>query len=226
MKEAFVRHEKKYLLDDSQKELFLDKTKEYLELDKCFSRSDIHSIYYDTSNFELIRRSIEKPEYKEKLRVRAYGNVKDEDEVFVELKKKYDGIVYKRRTKAKSKDVLNDIYNCDFKDKQVGEELRYALKYYKELRPAIYVACKRISYQGIEDNSIRITFDSSIKYRMEELDFHENKKDKILTDNIVMEIKVKDAMPLWLSKTLDEIKAYPRGFSKVGTAYLKTLEGE
>ena len=167
------------------------------------------------------------PKYKEKLRVRSYDEVKDDDEmVFVELKKKYDGVVYKRRTKAKYKELMNDIYTCEFKDKQVGEELRYALSYYRELKPAVSISCKRSSYSGIEDSSIRITFDEDIKYRMKDLSLKDSEEDKLLTDKVVMEIKVKDAMPLWLVNILDEIKAYPRGFSKVGTAFLKELKGD
>ncbi len=226
MKEAFVRYEKKYLLDSNQKTAFLEKTEDHLKKDEKFHESDIHSIYYDTPDFRLIRRSIEKPEYKEKLRVRSYSEVKDDDEkVFVELKKKYDGVVYKRRTKARYKDIMNDIYDCEFKDEQVGKELKYALSYYEDLKPAISVSCKRTSYSGSEDSSIRITFDEDIRYRMKDIDLKDSTEDKKLTDKTVMEIKVKDAMPLWLTKALDEIKAYPRGFSKVGTAYLKELEG-
>ena len=70
--QTFTRHEKKYLLNESQYEELLKKMRPYVVPDK-FSETDISSIYYDTDTYELIRRSIEKPEYKEKLRIRAYG---------------------------------------------------------------------------------------------------------------------------------------------------------
>ena len=166
-------------------------------------------------------------EYKEKLRVRSYSEPKSDDLVFVELKKKLDGIVYKRRTKAYAGEVLSDIYECRFSDPQVGKEIRYALQYYDKLRPAVYIGCNRTSYVANDDRNLRITFDKDIRYRMRKLSLNACEEyDKPVTDKIVMELKVKNAMPLWLTQILDEVKAYPRGFSKVGTAFLKELRGE
>ena len=222
--ETFRRFEKKYLLTDEQFSQFLYLMKGHVMPD-AFYETDIRSIYYDTSDHELIRRSIEKPEYKEKLRVRSYGEVKGDEPVFVELKKKFDGIVYKRRTKALSRQLLTDIYHCSFKDPQVGKEIMYALNYYGRLRPSIFIGCKRVSFVGKEDKDLRITFDRDITYRMEDLSLSRSEKDKQLTDKTIVELKVKDAMPLWLTQILDEIKAYPRGYSKAGSAFLKELQG-
>ncbi len=222
--ETFQRFEKKYLLSDEQFRKMMVKMKGHIMPDK-FSESDIRSIYYDTKDHQLIRRSIEKPEYKEKLRIRSYKEVDDDDQVFVELKKKYDGIVYKRRTKAKCKDLINDIRHCSFKDPQVGKEINYALSYYGELQPSIFIGCQRISFTGVDDKDLRITFDKDICYRMNDLSLKRTDADKKLTDQTVMELKIRDAMPLWLSDILDEVKAYPRGFSKVGNAYIKELQG-
>lgn len=222
--ETFQRFEKKYLLSDEQFRKMMVKLKGHIMPDK-FSESDIRSIYYDTKDHQLIRRSIEKPEYKEKLRIRSYKEVDDDDQVFVELKKKYDGIVYKRRTKAKCKDLINDIRHCSFKDPQVGKEINYALNYYGELQPSIFIGCQRISFTGVDDKDLRITFDKDICYRMNDLSLKRTDADKKLTDQTVMELKIRDAMPLWLSDILDEVKAYPRGFSKVGNAYIKELQG-
>lgn len=224
--ETFRRYEKKYLLDEAQYLQLMEKLKDHVKQDKFFE-ANIRSIYYDTKKFELIRRSIEKPEYKEKLRVRSYNEPKPDDLVFVELKKKLDGIVYKRRTKAYAGEVLNDIYECRFSDPQVGKEIRYALQYYDRLRPAVYIGCNRTSYVANEDKNLRITFDKDIRYRMKKLSLKACEEyDKPVTDKIVMELKVRNAMPLWLTEILDEVKAYPRGFSKVGTAFLNELRGE
>ena len=222
--ETFRRFEKKYLLDEQQYRKLTDLLKGHVLPDK-FYETDIRSIYYDTDDHELIRRSIEKPEYKEKLRIRSYKEVTGDEMVFVELKKKFDGIVYKRRTKASSVQLLDDIYRCQFKDPQVGKEILYALDYYGRLKPSIFIGCKRTSFVGKEDRDLRITFDREICYRMEDLSLRKTEKDKLLTDKTVMELKIKDAMPLWLSEILDEVKAYPRGFSKVGNAFLKELQG-
>ncbi|MCR4632799.1 MAG: polyphosphate polymerase domain-containing protein [Erysipelotrichaceae bacterium] len=222
--ETFRRFEKKYLLDERQYRRLMVLLKDRILPDK-FYETDIRSIYYDTDDHELIRRSIEKPEYKEKLRIRSYKEVTDDETVFVELKKKFDGIVYKRRTKALSVQLLDDLYKCQFKDPQVGKEILYASDHYGGLRPSIFIGCKRTSFTGKEDEDLRITFDKEICYRMEDLSLRKTEKDKLLTDKTVMELKIKDAMPLWLSEILDEVKAYPRGFSKVGNAFLKELQG-
>ncbi len=141
--ETFQRIEKKYLLDQKQYQELKEKLMDHVVPDKYFETS-IRSLYYDTDKFELIRRSIEKPEYKEKLRVRSYGKADQNDEVFVELKKKLDGMVYKRRTKARYADLMNNIEKADFKDRQVGNEIRYALNYYGKLRPAAISAVRDI----------------------------------------------------------------------------------
>ena len=174
--ETFNRSEKKYLLDEGQYLELMEKLKDHIKPDKYFE-TQINSIYYDNRKFELIRRSIEKPEYKEKLRVRSYGPAEADDKVFVELKKKFDGIVYKRRTKARCQEVLNDIYSARFKDEQVGKEILYALNYYGKLEPKIYIGCLRTSYTANDDEDLRITFDRDIVYRTRELGFKRNEKD-------------------------------------------------
>ena len=222
MAEIFQRYEKKYLLDTKQYSYIRELLDKYMNHDK-FYKTRVNSIYYDTDSCELIRRSIEKPEYKEKLRIRTYGDVKDDDKVFVELKKKYDGIVYKRRTKSVYRDVLKNIYECKFDDQQIGNEIRYALKYYDHLKPAYFISYLRTSYVANDDNNIRITFDQDIRYRHNHLSLENEKDDEPVTDKIIMELKVNGSIPLWLSHILNEVRVYPQGFSKVGTAYLKEL---
>lgn len=224
MAQTFQRSEKKYLLDEDQYEELLLRLRPYVDNDK-FHESDIRSIYYDTDSYQTIRRSIEKPEYKEKLRIRSYGEPEDDELVFVEFKKKLDGIVYKRRTRAVYRDVLNDICSCSFRDEQIGNEIRYALNTYDHLSPKIYIGCKRTSYVGKQDKSLRITFDKDIRYRLDELSLSSSAHDKPVTNRIVMELKVSHALPLWLADIFDKVKAYPRGFSKVGTAYLNEIQG-
>ena len=218
MSQTFERYEKKYVLSDKQYKQILNSINPYMEKDK-FYQSVVNSIYYDTDNYQLIRRSIEKPDYKEKLRIRTYKQALDEDKVFVELKKKYDGIVYKRRTKAIYKDVLENIYDCSFTDKQIGEEI----KYYDKLTPKVFISCQRTSFKGKQDEKLRITFDENLVYRMNDLSLQNTSDDKSITDKVIMELKVSGCIPLWLSNILDEAKAYPRGFSFVGTAFIKEM---
>lgn len=223
--ENFTRSEKKYLLRKDQYVILLDRLKEHIEPD-VYEKSKVSSLYYDNDKLELIRRSIEKPEYKEKFRVRCYGNVSNDDYVFVEIKKKLDGVVYKRRTKAKYQDIMNNIQTCEYKDKQIGNEIKYALDYYQGLSPAIYVSSTRTSYVGKGDHNLRITFDEDLKYRMNNLSLHESANDKELTDKVIMEIKVLNSYPLWLTSILARLNLFPRGFSKVGTAFMKEKEND
>ncbi|MBR0461970.1 MAG: polyphosphate polymerase domain-containing protein [Erysipelotrichaceae bacterium] len=225
MSQSFKRYEKKYLLDDKRYAYITEAIRDHVK-DDIYKEYDLMSLYYDNDNDELIRRSIEKPLYKEKLRIRAYMPPKDDDMIQVELKKKYDGIVYKRRTRARYRDVLDDIYGCEFEDVQTGEEIRYFLKHYGKLSPKIYTGCHRTSYKGIDDEDLRITFDKDMVYRTKDIYLGRNANDLPINEGIIMEIKVKDALPLWLVQILDEAKAYPRGFSKVGNAYLKEKEKE
>ena len=224
MSETFRRYEKKYLLDGRQYEELLEKMKGRIRADKFFA-SDINSIYYDTDKLQLIRRSVEKPEYKEKLRIRSYREAGPDDEVYVEFKKKLDGIVYKRRTKGRCAELLEDIGRCHFADEQIGKEISYALSYYPPLRPAIYIGCKRNSYVAEDDRRLRLTFDKDIRYRLKKLSLNSSEYDKPVTDRIVMELKVPEALPLWLTAILDELAIYPQGFSKVGTAFMKEIRG-
>ena len=223
MAQTFERFEQKYLLDQKQFELILNRLKKHVKEDE-YPHSRIRSIYYDTDVNELIRRSIEKPEYKEKIRIRSYDEADDDDKIFVEFKKKFNGIVYKRRTKARCGQALKDIYQCEFADKQVSNEIRYALSHYEHLHPCIFIRCDRASYISKDNPDIRITFDTDMKYRLKNLSLHSSDQDKSLTDKTIMELKVKDAIPLWLSEILDEAKAYPNGFSKVGNAFMKELK--
>ena len=131
-----------------------------------------------------------------------------------------------RRTKAKYQDVMDNIKTCEYKDKQIGSEIKYALDYYKGLAPAIYVSCMRTSYVGKDNHNLRITFDEDLKYRMNNLSLQESIDDKELTDKVIMEIKVLNSYPLWLTSILAGLNLFPRGFSKVGTAFIKEKEND
>lgn len=170
-----------------------------------------------------MRNSIEKPVYKEKLRVRSYGVPNDEDMVFVELKKKYKGVVYKRRiemTLAQTRDFFAG-KDVPHDNPQIENELKYFLKFYEGIAPAMYLSYDRLAYCGAEDPSLRLTFDTHILYREEqkELDKGIWGKELLPAGMRVMEIKIPNAMPLWLSAILDELEIYPASFSKYGTAY-------
>lgn len=221
--EVFRRIEKKYIVDEPTYEKLIKKLDGHFVKDRYY-KSTICNIYYDTPSHQLVRNSIEKPVYKEKLRVRSYGVPNDEDMVFVELKKKYKGVVYKRRiemTLAQTRDFFAG-KEVPHDNPQIENELKYFLKFYEGIAPAMYLSYDRLAYCGTEDPSLRLTFDTHILYREEqkELDKGIWGKELLPAGMRVMEIKIPNAMPLWLSAILDELEIYPASFSEYGTAYL------
>lgn len=219
----FERVEEKYLLTKNKKEELLKKIKQYIKLDE-FYKSEIHNIYYDTKNNDLIIHSLEKPIFKDKFRIRSYGIPKENDYVFLEMKTKYKGVVGKRRIKIKLKEIDDYLENNKETDNEILKEIKYYYKYYN-LQKAIYIAYDRESYQGIEDNQLRITFDCNLRSRRNELNFkEENTKKYFDEDYYIMEIKTLQAMPLWLARSLSELKIFPISFSKYGKIYEQEMK--
>lgn len=234
--DVFNRYEKKYLLNDAEHEALLEKVKPYMELDEYNKKREyytISNIYYDTENDDLIRHSITKPIYKEKVRIRSYGVPQVEDEVFVEIKKKYKGMVNKRRTTMK----LNHAYvyldngkwpdmDMNYGNSQVLREVDTILERYK-LFPKLYLAYDRQAFFSKDDRSFRLTFDKNIRTRRHAVQLEAGDMGEGLLPNGVwlMEVKISNAMPLWFSKILSELNIYPISFSKYGTEY-KNYIGE
>ena len=163
---TFKRREIKYLLDDDEYNSLKERLQARLVEDE-HGRSTICNIYYDTPDFRIIRKSLEKPVYKEKLRLRSYGTAGAEDKVFVELKKKYNGIVYKRRetlTLAQSDEYLAGHTKAPC-DTQIFREIDWFRDYYGNLKPAMYISYEREAYYSLENPDLRITFDRNIMYR-------------------------------------------------------------
>lgn len=222
---VFKRYEKKYLLNPEQVKLVTDTILEYMKLDE-YGLSTICSLYFDTNQYDLIRRSIEKPVYKEKLRLRMYGKSASGDTpAFVELKKKFDGVVYKRRIVMSYDEAMGYLVRgekipCE---SQISREIDWFLSFYKP-RPTAVVCYDRLAYYGIEDGEFRVTFDFDIRCRGDRLDLSlgDDGERIIPPQHAVMEIKTKGAMPLWLCDLLSKNKIYPTSFSKYGTFYKMT----
>ncbi len=167
---TFKRYEKKYLLTREQYERLWQSLSAYIEPDEYF-KSTVCSVYYDTPDYALIRRSLDKPVYKEKLRLRSYNVPGEDDMVFLELKKKYKGIVYKRRAMLRAREAgeylagLRPAPNGG----QVMREIDWFLRQNK-VAPRAFIACDRAAYRGAENHELRITFDRDIRWRETELD--------------------------------------------------------
>lgn len=163
---VFKRYELKYILTKEQKNRILDAMAPYMQLDE-YGRTTIRNIYYDTDNYRLVRQSIESPVYKEKLRIRSYSEATSDSTVFVELKKKYASVVYKRRLPLAEKDAMAWIGRqqpCS-KDTQISREIDYFLDYYRTLRPAVFLSYEREAYYTREKSDFRVTFDDTVLCR-------------------------------------------------------------
>lgn len=222
----FKRKEIKYLITNDTKETLLSKIKDHLILDS-HGISKISSLYLDTDSFLLIRNSMEGKVYKEKLRIRAYNEISNNSKVFFEIKKKYKRIVYKRRIKCTYQQALDYIYN-DIKpcNSQIMDEINYAMKFYDYPKPSFLISYIREAYYDLENDNLRITFDSKVNYQTNHLDLTKNKMGKQILDDhmFIMEIKVDGAMPLWLVKVLDELKIRPCSYSKYKNSYLDYIK--
>ncbi len=209
--DTFKRVEHKYLITQDDKIQFLNMISEFIKED-AYPKYSLHNIYYDSEDYIMIRKSIEGLNYKEKLRVRSYGNPTDTN-VYFEIKKKYDGIVYKRRTSK------NDTNN------QVMHEISYMKDFY-DAKPKLFISYDREAYAGSKEKDVRITFDTNIQYRVDDLSLYGSNEDISLFQNneVLMEIKVMDRYPLWLTKALSSLNIQRTSFSKYGTIYKKMMQ--
>lgn len=222
----FKRYENKYLLNEKQYSAVLETLKNNALPDK-FGQSNVCSIYYDTPDKRIIRASIEKPIYKEKLRLRSYGIPQDGSDCFLELKKKYKGIVYKRRVLTSYQSGISYMNGDEtaVKPSQIKSEIDYFKAYYGTLLPSVGIFYRRLAFYDEKDPNVRLTFDSDILFRDTELDLKNGiYGELILPDGMcLMEIKTAGAMPLWTADMLSRLKIYPASFSKYGTAYKNIL---
>ena len=219
---VFKRYELKYLLTMAQKETVLKAMQPYMTLDK-YGRTTIRNLYYDTDTYLLIRRSIEKPAYKEKLRIRSYSRVDGDSTAFVELKKKYKSVVYKRRISLPYAEAAAWLSREKHpaKHTQIANEIDYFLEYYGSLHPTVFLSYVREAYYANDGSNFRVTFDDNILCRQEELSLDsEVYGTSILPEGkVLMEIKCSGGIPLWMTHVLSEEKIYKTSFSKYGTAY-------
>ncbi|MBR3517308.1 MAG: polyphosphate polymerase domain-containing protein [Lachnospiraceae bacterium] len=228
-REVFQRTEIKYLLKKDQYDGLMEYLLTIAKVD-AYGISRINNIYYDTEDYRLIRTSMEKPLYKEKLRLRTYGDTKDDTNAFVEIKKKYDGIVYKRRMSGNYKKLHDYLAGngAEFGTTQIAKEIKAFREFYGELYPAMSICYDRIAMAGIEDPDFRVTFDSKIEWNAECTDLRRITEGHPLLapEQKLMEIKVANAFPLELSRKLSELNIFPTSFSKYGAGYADMIRRE
>lgn len=235
--EVFNRYEKKYIISDEIYRAIKPQLEVYMGVDEYSCNGDFYTIcniYYDTPDNEIIRKSIEKPTYKEKLRLRSYGVVGQKDKAFLEIKKKFNGCVNKRRIaltledashyletgqKPKVKNLLNE---------QILNEIDFLIQRYRNLQPAVFLSYDRNALFGIEDKNFRITFDNNILTRRYDLglDYGIYGEPLLAKDQWIMEVKFNKAAPIWFAELLSRYQIYSTSFSKYGTQYRKTMQSK
>ena len=220
----FQRLEQKYLLDEPLYMTIRNEFSAHMTQDQ-YGNSQISSVYFDTPSHQLIRQSLEKPAYKEELRLRCYGTPAPQVSAFVELKKKYKGTVYKRRVEMPLQEAEAYLYRgCrPGKDCQILREVDYMRRFYGGLVPSVYIGYERLALYSLEDPNLRVTFDWNLLWRSQNLHLGADSADRPLLSEkqFLMEIKLAGAMPMWMVTLFDKYQVFPTSFSKYGTAYQK-----
>lgn len=223
---TFKRKEMKFLLSEDQYELLRDEISQYMTEDK-FGLHTIMNIYLDNLNDDIIRNSMEKPVYKEKLRLRAYGKAAgDNSKAFLEIKKKFKGVTYKRRLEGSYNELFNYVSEGisptlpDFEHRQVFKEIDYFVKR-MSLVPRVVICYDREAFFGNEDKEFRLTFDGNIRFRRRELDLRSGDAGEKVAGAPyrIMEVKSAGSIPMWLVRILSENKIYQGSFSKYAAIY-------
>ena len=236
---SFCRYEKKFLVSAETAKRFAEKISDHVSLDPyCIGGKEysISNIYYDTDQHTVISHSLSKPKYKEKLRVRSYGVPDMDSKVYIELKKKINGLTLKRRATLTLKDSYEYFAtgkkpeNMKYINRQVLSEVDYYLSVH-DVKPMIYVAYDRTAYFANDDRSIRISIDRNVRTRRYDLELNKGDygedllarwvryKKLDIKDPRLIEIKISSSFPLWLVEALSSEQMRMRPFSKYGNEY-------
>lgn len=229
---TFERIEKKYIIPPEKWDAFFSEFSKHFKIDQ-YGHHTICNIYFDNAHNDLIVRSLEKPVYKEKLRIRSYGIPGKEDTVYLEIKKKYKGVVYKRRIGMPLKDAEAYIFDgicpefTDYEKDRIFKEIDYMIHFYG-LQPSLYLAYNREAYFCPANERFRVTFDTDIRSRHEDFDLSSGDAGELLLPPgyRLMEVKAIDTLPLWFARLLSELEIYSVSFSKFGNIYTKDNGGE
>lgn len=235
------RIEEKYLLTRSEKNALMKAINKRLKHDTYY-KEEVLSLYLDTANFDLAIKSLDRPNFRTKIRIRAYNIPKRSTKVFFEVKSKLavgkQKVGNKRRLIIPLKDFYAYLKSGDGLERtaaiisdgdpqqiQVAKELNYLFKIYN-LRPQVLIASNRTAFVGKEYPNFRLTFDENLRFRTTNLKLEKggNGEKYFPTAqnpkrNIIMEAKTMRAMPPWFVAELSKLKIYPTRFSKYGKIY-------
>ena len=225
MQSIFKRYEKKYLITVEQSIILQQIMSQYMVPDQ-HDEYLVQNLYYDTDRWDIVQTSINKPLYKEKMRLRCYGEAHHKSEFYLELKKKYKGIVYKRRITIPAQSLVNSSVHTVVSEtqSQISRELDFYFRE-NEIAEKIYISYQRIAFVGKEAKELRVTFDADIRFRLGDLIFSNSTDGQhiLSEDKMIMEIKTPVGMPLWMASALTENNIFPTAFSKFGICYTEHI---
>ena len=233
--QTFARKEIKFLLREEQYAALQPLLEKYMQPDKfCMDGKEygIYNVYYDTPDDFLIRESLSKPYYKEKIRLRSYlSPAGPKDKVFLEIKKKIGGVVNKRRVTMTLEQadayILHGI-RPDLSNKYIQQQVLEEIDMFRSRYPVLpkqYISYQRTAYFGKDAPDFRLTFDRALTGRRSNISLSEEcYGDLLIPENArLMEVQIEDSMPMWLTETLAQLQIYKTSFSKYGIAYENML---
>lgn len=224
LKRIFERKETKYIIKKETFDAFFQDLLAYMSVDE-YGKHTIFSLYFDTDDYTFIQHSLTKPTYKEKFRVRSYGVPGEDALVFLEIKKKVKGIVYKRRVPISYQEYQEwqetGVLPIGLADTQIGKEIAWLFAQNPDLRPRVMIAYDRLSLFESEESAFRVTFDQKIRYRQTDLHFSQEPQDALVAPevDVLMEVKALGAYPLWFVSLLDTHDIRKASFSKYAQTY-------
>lgn len=224
--ETMSRHDIKYIIDE----------KTVGELRKCLlannMRKQIHdsdlvvSAYCDTDDFASIRKCIDDPKHKEKIRIRSYGPIGDDDLAYLEIKRKENGLLTKRRVKVRYGDIPGILSGSQKMQGEFGDELDDFLSRYPNSEPRIRISYERESYKAEDESSdLRVTLDHDIRYKVGKGIRLDGSDGTCLMSprRYIIEIKTLGETPKWLDMFFKSRSLKPRSYSKYAKAYTKAV---
>lgn len=219
------RYELKYILTAEQTAYLVEHLNGHMKAD-AYGLTSIASLYYDTPDYRLIRTSIDKPEFKEKIRLRSYGLATADSPVYLELKRKAYGIVYKRRVQS-TIPMVEKFFSGEgdiCAGGQINREITYFRDFYRELVPACLIIYDRVAYYE-PNGDLRLTLDHNPRYRTDALRLDRSMDGTPLLSpgQTILELKVQQAVPLWLTDILSAAAIKKGSISKYGEAYRRQL---
>lgn len=225
----FKRVEYKYLMNPAQTAALEEAIGSHMSLDG-YGRTEIRNVYFDTPDWVLARRSIEKPKYKEKLRLRCYGAPDGPDSrVYAEIKKKYDGVVYKRRIGLTFEEANEWMTGGKAPSKvtQIETEIDWMLHFYPNIRSAMNLDYERRAYYQASERGFRVTLDQNIMARTDDIGLDRPSGGTAILPKgySLMEVKSPGGIPMWMVDVMSSQRLYKFNFSKYGNAYKMIVLG-